>query len=225
MLTEIYNYRVALAYFPEFAWGLWYTLWISALCLILSLIFGAIVAVGHTSQSRWIRFATVTYVEFIRSTPLLIQVYFVYYGLAQIPVINLPMPPLACGILALTVHTTAYMSEIIRGGIESVDNGQVEGAKSLGMTRAQAMLYIIYPQAITNVVPPILGQGAVLIKDTSVLSFIAVFELLGAGLKVLSDRVMPVEAFITPAIGYLLIYMLMLYLSSKARHHFAGQRY
>ncbi|MEI4484899.1 amino acid ABC transporter permease [Frigidibacter sp. MR17.14] len=224
-LAEIYNYRVALAYLPDFAWGLWSTLWISAVCLCLSLGFGALVAMGHASQSRWIRLGVVSYVELIRSTPLLIQVYFIYYGLAQIPVLNIPMPPLACGILALTIHSTAYMSEIIRGGIEAVDPGQVEGAKALGMSRRQAMIHIIYPQAIANVIPPILGQGAVLIKDTSVLSFIAVYELLSAGLTVLSDRVMPVEAFITPAIGYLLIYALMLTLSARAKRHFAGRRH
>ncbi len=221
-LIEIYNYRVVSKYLPEFAGGLWATLWISCLCLILALVLGTLITIPRRSDKRWLRGPVVAYVEVVRSTPLLIQLYLIYYGLSQIPVLNIPVPALACGILALTLHTAAYMSEIIRGGIESVDRGQFEGAKAVGMSEHQAMLHIIYPQAFANIVPSLLGQTAVLIKDSSILSFIAVFELLGAGLKVLSDRVMPVEAFMTAAVGYLLIYALMLFLSSAAKKKLAG---
>ena len=221
-LIEIYNYRVVSKYLPEFAWGLWATLWISCLCLVLALILGTLITAARRSRKRWLSVPVTAYVEAVRSTPLLVQLYLVYYGLSQIPVLNVPVPALACGIFALTVHTAAYMSEIIRGGIESVDRGQFEGAKAVGMSERQAMLHIIYPQAFANIVPALLGQTAVLIKDSSILSFIAVFELLGAGLMVLSDRVMPVEAFLTAAFGYLLIYILMLQLSSIAKRKLAG---
>jgi polar amino acid transport system permease protein len=221
-LIEIYNYRVVSQYLPEFAWGLWATLWISFICLVGSLILGTLVTVARRSQKKWISVPVATYVEAVRSTPLLVQLYLVYYGLSQIPVLNVPVPALACGIFALTVHTGAYMSEIIRGGIEAVDRGQFEGAKAVGMTERQTMINIIYPQAFAKVIPSLLGQAAVLVKDSSILSFIAVFELLGAGLIILSDRVMPTEAFMTAAFGYLLIYLMMLVASNKIQKKLAG---
>lgn len=221
-IIEIYNYRVVSQYLPEFAWGLWATLWISFVCLIGALILGTTVTVARRSGKAWLTVPVAAYVEAVRSTPLLVQLYIAYYGLAQIPFLNIPMPALACGIIALTLHTGAYMSEIIRGGIESVDRGQFEGAKAVGMSERQTMVHIVYPQAFANIIPSLLGQTAVLIKDSSILSFIAVFELLSAGMMVLSDRVMPVEAFFTAAFGYLLIYLVMLQLSGLAQRKLAG---
>lgn len=221
-LIEIYNYRIVLQYLPEFAWGLWATLWISFVCLVGALILGTLVTVARRSQKRWLSVPVTAYVEAVRSTPLLVQLYLVYYGLSQIPVLNVPVPALACGIFALTIHTAAYMSEIIRGGIEAVDRGQFEGAKAVGMSERQTMINIIYPQAFAKIIPSLLGQAAVLVKDSSILSFIAVFELLGAGLMILSDRVMPTEAFMTAAFGYLLIYLLMLMVSNKIQKKLAG---
>ncbi len=221
-LIEIYNYRVVSQYLPEFAWGLWATLWISFVCLIGALVLGTLVTVARRSQKRWISTPVTAYVEAVRSTPLLVQLYLVYYGLSQIPVLNVPVPALACGIFALTIHTAAYMSEIIRGGIEAVDRGQFEGAKAVGMSERQTMINIIYPQAFAKIIPSLLGQAAVLVKDSSILSFIAVFELLGAGLIILSDRVMPTEAFMTAAIGYLFIYLMMLVASNKIQKKLAG---
>ncbi len=221
-LIEIYNYRVVSQYLPEFAWGLWATLWISFVCLIGALILGTLVTVARRSQKRWVSTPVTAYVEAVRSTPLLVQLYLVYYGLSQIPVLNVPVPALACGIFALTIHTAAYMSEIIRGGIEAVDRGQFEGAKAVGMSERQTMINIIYPQAFAKIIPSLLGQAAVLVKDSSILSFIAVFELLGAGLIILSDRVMPTEAFMTAAIGYLFIYLMMLVASNKIQKKLAG---
>ncbi|WP_298921024.1 amino acid ABC transporter permease [uncultured Roseobacter sp.] len=221
-LIDFYNYRIVLRYLPEFAWGLWATLWISFVCLIGALVLGTLVTVARRSQKRWISAPVTAYVEAIRSTPLLVQLYIVYYGLSQIPVLNVPLPALACGIFALTIHTAAYMSEIIRGGIEAVDRGQFEGAKAVGMSERQTMINIIYPQAFAKIIPSLLGQAAVLVKDSSILSFIAVFELLGAGLIILSDRVMPTEAFMTAAFGYLLIYLMMLVASNKIQKKLSG---
>ncbi len=221
-LIEFYNYRVVSQYLPEFAWGLWATLWISFVCLVGALVLGTLVTVARRSQKRWVSTPFTFYVEAVRGTPLLVQLYIVYYGLSVIPGLNVPLPALACGILALTIHTAAYMSEIIRGGIEAVDRGQFEGAKAVGMSERQTMINIIYPQAFAKVIPSLLGQAAVLVKDSSILSFIAVFELLGAGLIILSDRVMPTEAFMTAAFGYLLIYLMMLVASNKIQKKLAG---
>ena len=221
-LIEIYNYRVVGQYLTEFAQGLWATLWISIVCLVISLVIGTLVSVARESNLRWLSASAAAYVEVIRSTPLLVQLYIAYYGLTQLPIIDVNVPALACGIMALSLHTGAYMSEIIRGGINSVPNGQWEAAMSTGMSKKQMMINVVYPQAFANVIPPMLGQTAVLIKDSSILSFIAVFELMGAGLLILSERTMPVEAFITPGFGYLLIYLMMFFFSNWARKKLGG---
>ena len=114
------------------------------------------------------------------------------------------------------------MSEIIRAGIESVERGQIEGAKSVGMNYLQRMRYIVLPLGIARVLPPLLGQTAVLIKDSSLVSFIGVYELFGAGLTLLNERLMPNEAFLTVAGCYLLIYYGMFLLSNRVQRKLGG---
>jgi polar amino acid transport system permease protein len=114
------------------------------------------------------------------------------------------------------------MSEIIRAGIESVERGQIEGAKSVGMNYVQRMRYIVLPQGIARVLPPLLGQTAVLIKDSSLVSFIGVYELFGAGLTLLNERLMPNEAFLTVAGCYLMIYYGMFLLSNHVQRKLGG---
>ena len=114
------------------------------------------------------------------------------------------------------------MGEIIRAGIESVPRGQFEAAKGLGMTYPQRLRYVVLPQAFAITLPPLLGQTAVLIKDTSLLSIITVFEFTSAGILLNSERVRPNESFLTIALGYLAIYLVVLLLTNKARAVLAG---
>ena len=222
-LIDYYNYRVVLQYLPEILKGLWATLWISFFCLFMSLVIGAFAVTARNSNNKILSFSVRAYIDVIRSTPLLVQVYIAYYGLTQLPILNINVSPIVCGIVALSLHTGAYMSEIIRAGIEAIDRGQWEAAKAVGMNKRQTMINVIYPQAFSKILPAMLGQAAVLMKDSSILSFIAVPELLGAGMLILSERVMPTEAFMTPAIGYLLIYLMMLFLSTWVQRKLGGQ--
>ena len=169
-------------------------------------------------------FRSAGYVQAIRSTPLLIQIYVIYFSLPALPILDRRLDELEGGILALGLNAGAYMSEIIRAGIESISKGQVEGAQSVGMTYLQRMRYVVLPQAVANVLPPLLGQTAVLIKDSSLVSFIGVFELFGAGLTVLSERLMPNEAFLTVAFLYLVIYAIMLMFANYAQRRLGGAR-
>ena len=114
------------------------------------------------------------------------------------------------------------MSEIIRAGIESISKGQVEGAQSVGMTYLQRMRYVVLPQAFARVAPPLVGQTAVMIKDSSLVSFIGVFELFSAGLVILNERLMPNEAFLTVAACYLVIYSFMLWLAVRLQRRLGG---
>tara|TARA_R110002126_G_scaffold291803_1_gene459373 strand:- start:201603 stop:202295 length:693 start_codon:yes stop_codon:yes gene_type:complete len=221
-LQSVFNFRIVSQYWEVFAQGIVNTILISAVCLILSLSFGILVALGRRSSNPLIWRPLAVYIQAIRSTPLLIQIYLIYYGLpALLPFGNF-LNETQTGIIALTIHTTPYMGEIIRAGLESVHRGQIEGALSVGMTPRQTMTNVVLPQAIANVVPPLLGQTAVLIKDTSLLSIIAVFELMGAGLRMFSETVIATESYVTTAVCYLAIYAMMLGLSGLVQRKLGG---
>lgn len=221
-ILDFYNYRVVAQFIPEFQRGMLSTLAISLAALILALTLGTGSALLSQAAKPVLRKISAGYIAVIRSTPLLVQIYLVYFALPALPLLDRRLTELEGGILALGVNAGAFMSEIIRAGIESVHRGQVEGALSVGMTYIQRMRYIVLPQAIARVIPPLLGQTAVLIKDSSLVSFIGVFELFGAGLTLLSERLMPNEAFLTVAAGYLAIYFGMFFLSNYAQRKLGG---
>ena len=223
-ILDYYNWRVALQYVPEFTRGMTATMWISLISLVLSLVVGTVAAIMRMSANPLLWRISAGYVQAIRSTPLLIQIYVIYFSLPALPILDRRLDEIEGGIIALGLNAGAYMSEIIRAGIESISKGQVEGAKSVGMTYLQRMRHVVLPQAFANVLPPLLGQTAVLIKDSSLVSFIGVFELFGAGLTVLSERLMPNEAFLTVAFLYLVIYAIMLVFSNYAQRRLGGAR-
>lgn len=221
-LQSIFNFRIVSQYWEVFAQGIVNTIWISAVCLVLSLTFGILVALARRSSNPLIWRPVAGYIQAIRSTPLLIQIYLIYYGLPSILPFGNFLDETQTGIIALTIHTTPYMGEIIRAGLESVERGQIEGAMSVGMGPKQTMTNVVLPQAIANVVPPLLGQTAILIKDTSLLSIIAVFELMGAGLRMFSETVIATESYVTTAVCYLAIYAMMLVLSGMVQRKLGG---
>lgn len=221
-LLDYFNFRIVGQYLDVFAQGIVQTLWISLICLVLSLILGIGLALARMSTRQLIWRTAAGYIQFIRSTPLLIQIYLVYYGLPMLLPFGNFFDEKETGIIALTLHTTPYMAEIIRAGIESVDRGQTEGAMSVGMNPRQVMKNVVLPQAFAKVTPPLLGQTAVLIKDTSLLSIIAVFELLGAGLQMFSETVIATESYVTTAVCYLAIYMMMLVISGIIQNRLGG---
>jgi polar amino acid transport system permease protein len=221
-LQSLFNFRIVGQYWEIFAQGMFNTIWISAICLVLSLGFGILIALARRSENPLIWRPVAGYIQAIRSTPLLIQIYLIYYGLPSILPFGNFLDETQTGIIALTIHTTPYMGEIIRAGLDSVERGQIEGAMSVGMSRKQTMTNVVLPQAVANVVPPLLGQTAVLIKDTSLLSIIAVFELMGAGLRMFSETVIATESYVTTAVCYLAIYALMLVISGMVQRKLGG---
>jgi polar amino acid transport system permease protein len=221
-ILDFYNYRVVAQFIPEFQRGLLSTAGISAVSLVLALVVGTLSAIMSLSARPWLQNISAAYIASIRSTPLLIQIYVIYFALPALPILGRRLDEWEGGILALGLNAGAFMSEIIRAGIESVERGQIEGAKSVGMNYLQRMRYIVLPQGIARVLPPLLGQTAVLIKDSSLVSFIGVYELFGAGLTLLNERLMPNEAFLTVAGCYLLIYYGMFLLSNRVQRKLGG---
>lgn len=219
-LYDLFNFRIVANYADVFVDGIIATVSITSVCLGLSLFFGIFLAIMRNSSNPFVWRTAAVYIQFIRSTPLLIQIYLIYYGLPSL--IGNYFDETETAIIALTIHTTPYMAEIIRTGIMSVSHSQTEGAMAVGMSNFQTMRYVILPQAIAKVISPLLGQTVVLLKDTSLLSIIAVFELMGAGLQMFSETVIATESYVTTAICYLMIYLVMLIISGFVERKLGG---
>ncbi|MBW2608180.1 MAG: amino acid ABC transporter permease [Deltaproteobacteria bacterium] len=202
MLAD-FNFRVIFEYLPLFLTGLKSTFLISIVSIMLALVVGIIACACRISGIKSIKYPSIAYIEIIRSTPLLVQIYFLYFGL---PTLGIRVPEIQTGILALTLNSGAYIAEIIRAGINSVDDGQIEAGISSGLNYFQRMRFIILPQALGVTVPPLLGQSIVLVKDSALLSLISVMELTRCGQTLTSERFMPSEAFFTVAFFYMCIY-------------------
>lgn len=181
--------------------GLWMTLKISALALVFSLLLGLVAGLGRVSKSPAASSLAATYVEIIRGTPLLVQIFIFYFFIGTV----LKLSAFAAGVAALAVFTGAYVAEIIRSGIEAVPRGQMEAARSLGMSGAQAMRHIILPQAIRKTLPPLAGQFISLIKDSSLVSVMALTDLTKAGREIVSSTFSPFEVWFTVAGMYLVL--------------------
>ncbi len=202
-MLDNFNFRIIFEYLPVFLEGLKYTFLISLVALVLALITGIIACACRISTIKIIKYPIIAYIEIIRSTPLLVQIYFLYFGL---PTLGIRVPEIQTGIIALMLNSGAYVAEIIRAGINSVDQGQIEAGLSSGLNYVQRMRFIILPQALGVTVPPLLGQAIVLVKDTALLSLISVMELTRSGQIMTSERFMPSEAFLTVAFFYMCIY-------------------
>lgn len=152
----------------------------------------------------------IVYVTLFRGTPMIVQAMIIYYGIAQANIFSW-WNPLPAGLIIVTLNTTAYISEVLRGGLESLDIGQMEAARSVGMSKSQAMRHIMWPQAIKNALPGIGNEFVVNLKDTAVLSVISVVDLFYAVKQSASESYRYLEAFVIAAI----MYLILTYLSSQ----------
>lgn len=143
--------------------------------LLFALVFGLVIALLRLSRWRWLRVPAIAYIEFFRGTPLLVQLFVIYFGL---PDADIEPTPFQAAIIGMGLNGAAYLAEIYRAGIEAIHRGQMEAALSLGMTPARAMQYIILPQAVRTMLPPITSFGIVMLKDTAVISVIAAPEIM-----------------------------------------------
>lgn len=143
-----------------------------------------------------------SYVEFFRGTPMMVQAAIFYYGLAMI---GIRMPIILAGVIVVSLNTAAYLTEVLRSGINAIDKGQMEAARAIGLSRAQAYRYIIFPQVIKNMVPAIGNELVVNIKDTAVLSVIGVSELFYMAKSVAGTHYRYTESFVLVALVYLII--------------------
>ena len=187
---------------PVFMQGAVVTVELAAWTVVGGSLLGIVVALLRMSRIRVIRFLSTAYVEFLRGTPMLVQVLIVYYGLPQM---GIKLPRMTAGIMALIINSGAYMAEIVRSGIQAIDGGQNEAARSLGMTSAQTMLYIILPQAIKNILPAIGNEFVVIIKESSILYTIGIYELTYQANKLASTNFHYLETLTISALIYFVL--------------------
>ena len=185
-----------------FASGLGYTLLISLFAVLLGLVLGVLAAFGRLSKFKPAKWIAGAYVDIIRGTPTMVQILIIYYIIFQ----NLNIEAWIVGVIAFGINSGAYIAEIVRGGILSVNIGQTEAGRSLGLTQSQTMTYIIMPQAMKNILPALCNEFIVLIKETAVIGMINNIDLVGAAKKVQSLT----YDFTVPLISIAVIYYVVI---------------
>lgn len=162
-------------YLPYYLSGAGYTVFLAFIGVLFGAVFGGVLALMKLAKNKFLKIIATVYIEYVRGTPLLVQIFIVYFGTG---VLGFDMSKLAAGCIALALNSAAYVAEIIRAGINAVNKGQVEAARSLGMSQAQAMRFIIFPQAVKNILPALGNEFVTVIKESSVVSVIGVSELI-----------------------------------------------
>ena len=196
-------------YFPLIAAATRRTLQISVVSIVLGSLLGALAGLMRVQPLRPVRFLAAAYVELLRNIPLMLVLYLIYFGLGAF----FPVSPFWAAVVGLSVFEGAYVAEILRAGIESVDRGQMEAARSLGMSWLQSMRHVIVPQAVRRSLPPLTGQFVSLVKDSSLASLVSYEELMLVGRQVNSRIFSPFEVFLTIGAIYFVICLALSLLS------------
>jgi polar amino acid transport system permease protein len=183
--------------------GLMYTVLYTAICVALGLLVGLVVGMGRMSRSVFVTAPLRAYVELFRCTPVLVQLIWFYYALPIL--VHIEMTPATASVLALSLYGGAFYSEIVRAGIVSIEWGQSEAGMAMGMTRAQIMRRVILPQAFKRMIPPLMSQSIMQLKNTSLLSVLAVPDLLYQGQSAAHDAYRPLEVYTVVAVCYFIV--------------------
>ena len=206
------NFSFLKNYYTFFLDGAKITLLLSIFTIFLGAIFGICLALMRISHNPILKAVSAAYIEFIRGTPLMVQLFIVYYGLSfmgikfpDIPALGSSFPDLMAGVAALSINSAAYVAEIVRAGIQAVDKGQMEAARSLGLNYTMSMKSIILPQAIKNILPALGNEFISIIKESSIVSIIGIHELMYNTDTVRGNTFRPFEPLIVTAIVYFIM--------------------
>lgn len=187
----------------ELAHGALVTIEVTSASLVLGCVLGLLIGIGRLNPKRRLVYGFCTaYITFIRGTPLLVQLFLLFFGLPQF---NILLPAFVCGMLGLGVYSGAYQAEVVRGAIASIDKGQMEAARSIGMSSAQAMRSIILPQAVVRMIPPLGNEFIALIKNSALVSLLTIDDLMHQGEKIISVSYRSLEVYLAVALVYLVL--------------------
>ncbi|QEN04094.1 amino acid ABC transporter permease [Thiospirochaeta perfilievii] len=219
-MTDLFPWdlTVVVERFPHFIKAALITLQITSSGIICGLIVGFFVAMMKISHNKGLKGIASAYIFTVRGTPLLLQLFIIYYGLTSVVTI----PPFPSAVIALGFHNGAYIAEIFRGAIESIPVSQLEAARSIGLSHRKSMQRIILPQAFKRAIPPLGNQFIIALKDSSLASTIAVPELLLRGRQLGSSSFMYMEMLIIVAIYYLLLTSLLQFILKRVDKKFAS---
>ncbi|PIF76074.1 amino acid ABC transporter permease [Variovorax sp. RO1] len=188
---------------PDLLRGALVTVEITACALALGCVLGLLVGIGRLNpKRRWIYGVCTAYVAAIRGTPLLVQLFILFFGL---PHFGILLPAFLCGVLGLGVYSGAYVSEIVRGAIQSIDKGQTMAAQSLGMTPGVAMRQIVLPQAVVRMIPPLGNEFIALIKNSALVSLLTIHDVMHEGQKIISVSYRSLEVYLAIAVVYFVL--------------------
>ena len=210
---------------PSFLAALVLTLQLAVCALIIATIIGTITGIFTVSVHKTLQVISGIYIDLIRGTPLLVQTFIIYYGLAQV---LRPYGfqwaklggPFTAGVVTLSINAGAYMAEIVRGGITAVDSGQVEAARSLGLSSWQTMRKIILPQAFKTMLPSLINQFIISIKDTSLIYILAMNDLLRVA-RTIVQREFDMTPFMVAGVFYLAMTFVLTWIFKKLEAHYA----
>ena len=198
-----FNFDLIVNSFPLLLLGAVITVKITAMSVALGIVIGLFAGIARICRVRPLRFLAAVYVDFFRGTPLLVQIFLFYFA---VPVITgQRIDPYVAAVGSCGINSGAYVAEIVRAGIQSIDEGQMEAGRSLGMTWAQTMRYIIVPQAIKRVIPPLGNEFIALLKDSSLVSVIGFEELTRRGQLIIAKTYGSLEIWFSVAIIYLVM--------------------
>lgn len=207
---------------PPLAQGSLVTLKLFAITLVLALPLGLALALARLSRWRALHHAVSGFIWLMRGTPLMLQLLFVYYALPFVPYVGIRLPDFPAAVVAFALNYAAYFAEIFRAGIQSIDRGQYEGAKALGMSYPQTMRRIVLPQMLRRSLPPLANETITLVKDTSLIYVLALNDLLRAA-RGFVQRDFTITPFVVAAAFYLLMTLLLTWIFQRLEKRYAEQ--
>ena len=195
--------KLLVKYYPVYLSGLWGTLWISAVTVLFGALLGVLVALMRMSRFKLLRGISKAYIEVLRGTPILLQLYFFWIGLPKL--VPFELSDTQCIVAALAVNASAFISEIIRAGIGAVDKGQWEAARSIGLSESHVMTHVIFPQAVKNILPALCNEFISTVKGTSLASVFFVGELMTSFKTVQSATFLALQSLTIVGVIYFIL--------------------
>lgn len=205
------NWEIIIRWLPRFVEGAGLTLQLVAISVLAGLVLAFPLGIARSSRHWAVRALPYAYIFFFRGTPLLVQLFLVYYGLAQFDLVRSSSlwpylrDPFWCTVLTMTLHTAAYIAEILRGAIQSVPRGEVEAAQALGLSKALVLRLVVLPRAVRIALPAYSNEVILMLKASALASTITLLDLTGIARTMISRTYLPVEGFFTAGLFYLAI--------------------
>jgi len=212
-----FEFSLFLKSLPALARGALLTAELTLVSILIGTAIGIMSGVGRLSSHRLLSWSVAAYVTLMRGVPLLVTLLFLYYGL---PSAGIKLDAFTVGVVALSITSGAYIAEIVRAGIQSIDPGQMRAARSLGMSYAKAMRRIILPQALRRVLPPMTNEALTLLKNTALVSTIALADLLRSGLEVMTWQANTFSPFAGVALFYLALTLPLIWLNARLEQRY-----